>query len=370
MTARRIGGVEIHTRELATRLGQRGWHVILCYLQEPTPDVREYLSLPNVSFDVIPDAAGNSWRASRDLLRIVRHHKPTVLHLQFTPFLSLHPWLARLNGAGRVLLTDHTSRSEGYVAERAPAWKRAAGRLLNAPVSFAVEVSDFNRVIIARLGMFPPGRLRTIYNAVDLRKRDNTAAASGGAFRERLQIPRDRILVTQVSQITPEKGIPDVLNAARLALRECPDLHFAFVGDGKYSDEYGRLAADLGIAERVTWTGLVTDTMEEGVFAASDISCQCSRWQEAFGLSIAEAMAFGKPVIATRTGGIPEVVEDGKTGFLVPCRDPSALAEKLVLLAGDPGLRLQMGEAGKARVATRFELCANVGALVELYGDV
>jgi glycosyltransferase involved in cell wall biosynthesis len=181
------------------------------------------------------------------------------------------------------------------------------------------------------------------------------------------RIPPDRVLVTQVSWIIPEKGVPDVLEAARIALLEEPGLHFAFVGDGKYREEYSRRAAESGIASHVTWTGLVKDPMGEGVFSATDVSCQASRWEEAFGLVVAEAMAFGKPLVATRAGGIPEIVEDGVTGYLVARRDAAALAEKFVTLARDPDLRRRLGLAGGHRAADLFDLQKNVKLMVELY---
>jgi glycosyltransferase involved in cell wall biosynthesis len=198
-------------------------------------------------------------------------------------------------------------------------------------------------------------------------RRNDQSVAAGAKFRSEHHIPADRILVTQVSWIIPEKGVRDVLEAARLALPGEPSLHFAFVGDGKYREEYARLAVEYGIADHVTWTGLVKDPMAEGVFAAADISCQASRWEEAFGLVLAEAMAFGKPIVATRVGGIPEVVEDGVSGFLVARGDTAALAEKFAMLARDPDLRQRLGHAGRRRAEAEFDLRRNVDLMIDLY---
>jgi len=107
--------------------------------------------------------------------------------------------------------------------------------------------------------------------------------------------------------------------------------------------------------------------MAEGVFSATDISCQASRWEEAFGLVLAEAMAFGKPIVATRVGGIPEVVDDGVTGFLVARGDTAALAEKFVMLARDPDLRQRLGRAGRRRAEGEFNLGRNVDLMIDLY---
>jgi glycosyltransferase involved in cell wall biosynthesis len=367
INARRVGGIEMHTRELACRLGERGWHVVLCFHQEPSPEVRQYLSLPNVDWEVLPNAWDNSWQTSRDLLRIVRRHRPRLLHLQFTPFLSFNAWIARLNGVRKIVVTDHGSHPEGYRPGRQPWWKRAIAHLLNAPVSLVIAVSDYNLRVLAALGTIPVSRLRRIYNGADMARGNDQSVAAGAKFRSEHHIPADRILVTQVSWIIPEKGVRDVLEAARLALPGAPSLHFAFVGDGKYREEYTRLAVEYGIADHVTWTGLVKDPMAEGVFAAADISCQASRWEEAFGLVLAEAMAFGKPIVATRVGGIPEVVEDGVTGFLVARSDTAALAEKFAMLARDPDLRQRLGHAGRRRAEAEFDLRRNVDLMIDLY---
>jgi glycosyltransferase involved in cell wall biosynthesis len=366
LNARRIGGIEVHIRELATQLAERDCRAVLCFPEAPSPVVLQYLSSPNIFWEKLPDAGENTWRASWHLLRIVRKYRPRILHLQFTPLLSPAGWIARLNGVRTIVFTDHHSRPENFVPAPQPVWKRTIARILQFPVSTAIAVSDYNQRIIVSTGTYPPARVRRIHNGVDLSR---PLPAAGAAFRERYGIPADRILITQVSQMKPEKGVDDILEAARLALDEQPNLHFLFVGDGKHLNGYSARARALGMENHVTWTGLVTDPVGEGVFAATDVLCLPSRWQEAFGLVLAEAMSCEKPVVATRVGGIPEVVEDGETGFLVPRGDTAALARKLVLLARDPALRERLGRAGFRRAAALFDIGVNTRELLEVYGD-
>jgi glycosyltransferase involved in cell wall biosynthesis len=370
INSRRVGGLEIHTREVASRLAEHGWEAVLCFDRQPSPEVRQYLSLPNVTWEELPKAWSNSWQTNRRLLRILRRYRPRLLHLQFTPFLSLNAWIARLNGVKKIYFTDHGSHPEGYQAKLQPLWKRVAGRFLNAPVSSVIEVSDYNRRALAALGTIAPSRLRRIYNGTDVTRWAEVSEKAGASFRAQHQIPAGRVLVTQVSWIIPEKGVPDVLEAARIAVAQEPALHFAFVGDGKYRDEYIRRSVEMGIGDHVTWTGLVKDPMAEGVFAATDITCQASRWEEAFGYVIAEGMSFGNPVVATRVGGIPELIDDGETGFLVARGDTAALAEKFVLLARDRELRERMGRSARKRAEVEFDVRKNVGALLDVYGDL
>jgi L-malate glycosyltransferase len=93
-----------------------------------------------------------------------------------------------------------------------------------------------------------------------------------------------------------------------------------------------------------------------------------SRWGEVFGWVIAEAMAYGRPVVATRVGGIPEVVSEPESGLLIPRGDVAALTENVVALMDDPARRISMGKAGREKVQTCFDLQKNVAQLLESYG--
>src|SRR5687768_9997075 len=153
--ANRVGGIEIHTREVARQLGERGWQVVLCFHQQPSAEVHQYLSLPNVVWEVLPKGWENSWRTIRALVRILRRHRPRVLHLQFMPFLGPQAWLARAHGVQTIVYTDHDSRPEGYSPKLASYWRRAAANALTRPVSAVVAVSDYNRRSLSALGFIP-----------------------------------------------------------------------------------------------------------------------------------------------------------------------------------------------------------------------
>ena len=363
----RIGGVEMFARELSTQLDGRGWNSVVCFITPPTEAVRTFLTLPNVTVEVLPNVERFGWQPMAGFSALLRRHRPEIVHLQFTPFLSPYPWLARLHGAKRVFFTDQGSRPEGYIPRRAPFWKRLAVRSINLPMSAVICVSNFNRRCMAETGRMPAERIRTIYNAVDLTRVSSNGDA-GLAFRQRYSIPVDRPLVVQVSWIIPEKGFPDMLEAARLVLAHEPDVWFAFVGEGASRNEYSRRTAEMGLSERIIWTGPVADPLTNGVYAAADFVCQPSRWQEACAWTIVEAMSSRKPVVGTRIGGIPEAVEDGETGYLVPPGNPPALAEKMLSLLRDSALRERMGEAGRRVVETRFNLETNVAELLRTYG--
>lgn len=362
----RIGGTETFARELSLQLHEHGWNSVLCFLKEPPEEVHRFLSLPNVTIEVLENSTDLSWDATVALARIIRHHRPQILHLHFTGFLGVYPWLARLLAVKKVFFTDHTSRPAGYVPQRAPFWKRTIARVINSPVNQVVCVSEYGQRCLTTLDLLPQERHQLVYNAVDL-SRVNEKSDRGSEFRKRHSISTERTVIVQVSWMIPEKGIPELLETARILIARNPHVHFVLVGEGAYREQFMKDAVAMGIAEHITWTGLIQDPFGEGVYEAADIVCQLSEWEELFGWMIAEAMAYSKPIVASRVGGIPELVDDEVSGFLVNRSDPAAAAEKLDRLANDPDLRRKFGAAGRQIVAEKFDLKRNVAQLIRLY---
>jgi glycosyltransferase involved in cell wall biosynthesis len=173
--------------------------------------------------------------------------------------------------------------------------------------------------------------------------------------------------VAQIGSLIPRKAVPDLLRTAAIVAERQPLVHFAIVGEGPGKDEYVRLADQLGIQRRVTWTGPVEDPAGEGLYAACDIVCLLSR-DEGFGLVIAEAMAHARPVVATAVGGVPEVVEAGVTGYLVPPGDIAGAADAIERLVTQPDLRVRLGRAGRLRSESMFDVTAKVDEMIALYG--
>lgn len=363
----RIGGTETFARELSVQLGRQGWRSVLCFETEPPADVAEFLRLPNVSIEVLKDPTDFNWTATRQLANILRRYRADILHLHFTGFIGAYPWLAQLLSVGKVFFTDHSSRTANYLPARAPFWKRSLVQLINYPITKVICVSKYGCHCAKTLDLLPANRYELVYNGVDLSR---VGADSGRAaqFRRRFNIFDNRKIVLQVSWVIPEKGITDLLEVARIVSSRRPDAQFVIVGDGPYRERYTEQANEMGLRENVTWTGLMKDPFGEGVYDAADVVCQLSRWEEVFGWMIAEAMAFGKPVVATRVGGIPELIDEGKTGFLVNRGDVNTAAERVLRLLEDAELRQTLGGAGRLKTEEKFNLQRNVGELIRVYG--
>jgi glycosyltransferase involved in cell wall biosynthesis len=362
----RIGGTETFARELSLQLDKAGRNSILCFLDKPTAEVADFLALPNVSLDLLSNSTNFSVATTQKLAAILKQWRPEILHLHFTGFLGSYPWLARARSVRKVFFTDHSSRPAAHQIEEAPLWKKLLARTINRHLTKVICVSQYGYRCMTGLNLLPPDRFKMIYNGVDL-TRVVESSYRAVDFRQRYAIPSDRSIVVQVSWIIPEKGIPELLQTARAVLTQTKQVHFVIVGEGEYRSAYMTQAQELGIEDFITWTGMIKDPFGEGVFDAADVVCQFSNWEEVFGWMIAEAMAYQKPVVATRVGGIPELIRDSISGFLVERGDIQAAADKIILLLSNPALRKKMGVAGSETVKEKFELRKNVTQLVELY---
>ena len=363
----RIGGTETFARELSRQLAPHGWQSILCFQSQPSAEVHEFLRLPNVSIDIVDQASSQSWSTIRSFARVIKSHRPDVVHLHFTGFLSIFPWLAKMFGTRQVFFTDHTSRPPEYVPHPAPLFKKGLVRIINWPLTKVICVSDYGYQCLTQLGTLPKERFQMIYNGVDLsRVQRNLDQAI--EFRRKYRIPEDRTIVLQVSWIIPEKGIKELLRTAQIVLQHRQDVQFVVVGEGAYREEYMKEGTLLGLADHVTWTGLVQDPFGEGVFNAADVICQLSNWEEVFGWMIAEGMAHEKPIVATKVGGIPELVEDRVSGFLIGRGEIGQTAEAILRLIGDPPTRAAMGQKGREICEQNFSLSSNIGQLIAAYG--
>jgi glycosyltransferase involved in cell wall biosynthesis len=210
-------------------------------------------------------------------------------------------------------------------------------------------------------------RLLTVYSGLDMshvpRKED------GYRRRDRFGIPLDVPLIGTVANLFPRKGIDVMIRALPLMLAYFPNAHYLIVGAGDpgYEGTLRSLVETLGLGGAVHFVGFQEEVYS--CLAAMDVYVHPAL-MEGFGIAILEAMAMGKPVVASRVGGIPEVVRDGLTGLLVSPGNPEALALALVRLLQDPNSRQGMGRAGKQRVEEHFTLEHTMSTLQGLYAQL
>lgn len=211
-----------------------------------------------------------------------------------------------------------------------------------------------------------------VYPGIDVNRL--VLSANGGAVRNEFSVPANQLVATTIGRLCSFKGQHIFLEAASLVLQRHPNARFMIVGgtsaniEPDYPEFLRRRARKLGIATQVIMTGFRENVAD--FYAASDVIVHAATEVEAFGLTILEAMAFAKPVIATRTGGPEEIVEHGRTGFLVEPNNPQILAKYLNLLFEDARLRKAMGKAGAERAAHVFSAERFVRKFEELLTDL
>jgi len=184
---------------------------------------------------------------------------------------------------------------------------------------------------------------------------------------ELLGLRKDEFIVGVISRLEPGKGNEFVIRAIPKIIHKFPNIKFVFIGDGSQRDYLENLAEALGVKEKILFLGLRKDVAD--LLQMFDIVCLASLY-EGMGRVLLEAQAAGRPVVATRIGGIIDIVKDNKTGFLVASKDVDALAEAIIKLAGDRRLRKQMSEEARRFVDYRFSSAKMVVDIFNVYEEL
>ena len=302
--------------------------------------------------------AGHGWQAHREASRIAGHLQRIGADIVHSNALKTHlvgGFAARR--AGVPLMWHLRDILSPGGARRLLTW---AARRLSPQI---ICISEAVRASLGDEGL----RAQVIYNGVALER--FRPGPPPEALTQELGIkPTDRVIAI-VSRLTPWKGHRTLLDALPRVVSVHADLRLLVVGDttfwnAEYADELKALADDLGVADNVRFLGRRDDVPE--LLAASELLALPSE-DEPFGRVIIEAMAMALPVVATATGGVPEIVVEKQTGLLVPPRDPEALADALLAAMADPEAAAEMGRAGRERVCELFDARATAERVQELY---
>jgi L-malate glycosyltransferase len=211
-----------------------------------------------------------------------------------------------------------------------------------------IAVSGAIRGVLIQDGM-DPDRIEVIHSGVGLSRFDPDL--SGDTFRKEMGIGPETSVIGNIAHFADHKGHRYLVEAAGEVIRHRPGARFVLVGDGELKKTIESQVRGLGLENNVVFTGFRTDI--PSILAAFDLFVLSSHL-EGLCTSLMDAMAMGKPVVATTAGGIPEVVEDGVTGLLVPPKNPPALAEAMIRMIEDADLRRKFGEAGRRRAVEQF----------------
>ena len=300
---------------------------------------------------------------ARVVARFVRHlrrQRPHILHGQLYWANILSVVAGRLSGVPAVVTSRLDLGDEG-----APPVRRliqdGANRLTTAIFanSHAVVQAVLSRERVAAT------KIKVIYNGVAV---DEFRTGVDHDLRRRLDIAERDLVVMVVAALRPSKGHEDLLRAAALLRPKYPQLRLVLAGrDGRIRPQLDAVIRELSMDGAVRLLGERTDI--PALLRIADIVAHPSH-QEGFSNAILEAMAAGRPLVVTRVGGNPEAVTDGREGFLVPPRDPAALANALDTLMADDALRQRMGTLARQRVETAFPMDRMISSFSERYEDL
>jgi glycosyltransferase involved in cell wall biosynthesis len=304
-----------------------------------------------VSLDRRSAAAVWDWRP---LYSLLRRERTDILHSHLFGSNLWGSLVGRLAGVPVVVAHEHTWSFQGEPVRRFLD-REVIARL--ADVVLAVSGEDRRRMI--EIEGIDPRNVRLLPNGIA-----PSAPAGGQDVRAELGIPDDALVVAAVTVLRPQKALDVLIEAAGLLAPDFPNLRVLIAGRGTERGPLEQLVSERRLNGTVTFVGLRRDVPD--LLAATDIAVSSSDF-EGSPLSIIEYLSAGKAVVATRVGGVPDIVEDGVHGLLVERRDPPALAGALARLLRDPGLRSEMGERGRERQQREFTLEAMVRRVEELY---
>ncbi|MCI0641949.1 MAG: glycosyltransferase [Gemmataceae bacterium] len=356
----RVGGAEVLAARIARRLSIHYRFVFVCLDELGT--LGEQLRDEGFVVEVLERRSGVDVACSMRLAGFLRRQRVSVVHAhQYTPFF--YGVTARmLCHQPAVLFTEHGRHQPDY-----PRRKRiVANRLLLRKRDRVIGVGEAVRQALIDNEGIPAQRVGVVYNGVDLEPFSNHRSECMDVRRE-INAAANDLVIIQVARLDYLKDHATAIRTLERVLVRRPDAILVLVGEGPEEAKIRQVARDRGVYERVRFLGLRSDIPR--LLAAADQFLLTSV-SEGIPVTLIEALAARLPIVSTRVGGVAEVVEDGITGLLAAAGDDTALAEKVLQLAGDPEQCRQLAECGHARAAQLFSERQMHAGYVNLYEEM
>jgi glycosyltransferase involved in cell wall biosynthesis len=369
-----MGGPALHVAYLTAGLRERGYETTLVAGSLARgEDSMEYVTRElGIEVESLPALHREIalWRDALAVVRLaalIRRVRPQIVHTHTAKAGAVGRLAAVLAGGARPPIVVHTFHGHvlrGYFDPVRSYGFRLLERQLAGLSTALVAVSPEVRDDLVRLGVAPPEKFTVVRVGIELEDRVAPEANGRVETRRLMGIPPERFTVGWIGRMTAVKRTDDVLLAFRALRERGVEATLCMVGDGPDRGEVERRAHDLGIMRDTLFLGYQEDVAP--FYAAFDAMVLASG-NEGTPVSAIEALAAGRPVVATRVGGVPDVVRDGEDGFLVETGAVDDIAEALGRLAADPSLRRRLGEAGRARVLPRYSVDRLIDDVDRLY---
>ena len=368
------GGSSTNTIETAARLDRGRFDVFLISGRTVDPDgsIEALLKAKKIRYAFFPDLqrALHPWKdllAFVQIYNFLKNNRFDIIHTHSSKAGILGRWAGKFAGVPVIVHTPHGHVFYGYFGKIQTAIFILLERCTALVTGRIITLTDRGKQEHIDLKIAPADKFVTIYSGIDLAMAGPPTHTFGGDSYEKFSIPKDRFIFGCVARLDPIKGISYLIEAMAEVVKQRPSSHLLLVGDGSERETLQHRCEALGLKDHVSFAGFqkepgpFMDVMD--VFVLASIN-------EGMGRVILEAMARGKPVIATRVGGVPEIVEEGQTGLLVPAADAAALADAMLKMAGDRGSLEHMGRRARASVNSRFGLDKMVKDIERLYDQL
>ncbi len=291
------------------------------------------------------------------LLKLLRRLDTDILHLHGYGATTFGRLAAAVRGYP-VVLHEHANHTT------TPWFQRIVDRLLAPWTDLAIGVSQSTVDFVVKARLVPAERTRLVYLGAPLDEFGRPRSAREVAdARATVGVPEGTLAVGTVTRLMPSKGNQYLVEAASQVLRLVPEARFYIVGEGELQGALEAQAAELGIADRVEFTGFAADVAVP--FAAFDVVVFPSLW-EGTPLTAFEALAMGKPIVSTDADGLRDILTSGRDAVVVPKADAGQLADAIVTLLGDPAERERLG-GGARRTSAKHDIGAFVRKMERLY---
>lgn len=345
-----IGGAEQQFLELVKGLDKNRFKPIVVTIYSGGPLEPEVKNIPGIEFICLNRKSKYDFSILLKILFLLRKKHIDIIQPFLTPstFFTLLP--AMIGGIPVKIITER-----GNMRNNSGRGYRTYLRIEDLLTRFAdwiIPNSESGRKYLIKRGL-NPARIKVIYNGINT-QRLIPDPAKVTQIRESLKLSKSGVVIGISASLIPLKDHVTFLKAAQTISKIMPQTKFVILGDGPLRSNLEKMVRELGIDSSVIFMGNQVEVSP--YLAAFDIACLCSAEPEGCSNAILEAMALGKPVVATDAGGNRELVEDGKTGFLVPVKNPQALADAIVSCIKQPELTRQMGQRAREIILTRFSL--------------
>jgi glycosyltransferase involved in cell wall biosynthesis len=298
-------------------------------------------------------------RTLYSLVKIIKDIKPHILHLHGFGASTFGRIASVLTGLPNIV-------HEHLIFEKNPVCQSLPDHVLSRFTTKAIAISAPVRQYMIEHRSIEAKKIETFFYGLPLEEFQPPDKHVLHELRSELGISSDEQVVCTIARLDTQKGQIYLLNAAVSILEELPKTRFLIVGDGPDRNMLEKVAKKLGILNRVIFTGYRTDVVD--LIGLSDIFVIPSL-REGGPLTMFEAMSLRKPVVGTPVGMMPEIIEDGRTGFIVPCCDEFALAKKILLLLKNPELANTIGENGW-QVCQEFDISNSIQRLEKIYCEL